>query len=62
MTQQRLEISENSNKNYKIENTYQGLINHLISLYNQGNFFQLSVLKLIQKNTHIHLSFGTYLL
>ena len=41
MTQQRLEISENSNKNYKIENTYQGLINHLKNLYNQGNFFSV---------------------
>ena len=39
MTQQRLEISENSNKDHEIENTYQELINHLISLYNQGNFF-----------------------
>ena len=41
MTQQRLEISENSNKNYKTENTHQELTNHLINIYNQGNFFSV---------------------
>ena len=39
MSQQKLKILENSNKNHESENTHQELIRYLINLYNQKKFF-----------------------